>query len=138
MKTKTKTIDLTKLTIWSRIRAHLPRSSRASLPRHILRAVIAAGGLHQAGPVVVRAEGCVSASEYSRLDLVALYSTGQAGLPERAGIHRMYVPRARRFSAAQRDTARAQHDPEFRRLLARRAAAETRLQAAAAIPSSTG
>ena len=44
-------MKLEKLAIWPRILAAKPHGSKATLPLNILRAVLAAGGLRQAGPV---------------------------------------------------------------------------------------
>jgi hypothetical protein len=116
-------MKLEHLPIWPRILAAKPHGCRATRPINILRAVLRAGGLQQAGPL------CKTANRrdfHNSLHLVELYSSGQAGLPPRAVSRAGYTPRSRRFP--DRDARRERNDPKFRRAQMRARAKAQRLR----------
>lgn len=117
-------MKLENLPIWLRILAAKPRGCKATRPINILRAVLAAGGLRQAGPEKKTANW----RDYiSGLDLVDRYSAGEAGLPCRKTGHPVAI---RTFTEGVREDRRAAADPKFRRQLksrrAKAAAADAR------------
>ncbi len=121
-------MKLENLPIWPRILAAKPMTCRAGRPINILRAVLAAGGLHQPWPIAKTSDW---KTFYSGLQLVDLYSTGQPSLPSRrqfAGSHCFWKPRSERFTDWQRAQLRAKADPKFRRAQERARAAAKLVQ----------
>jgi len=117
-------MKLENLPIWPRIRAAKPSTCKACRPINILRAVAAAGGLKMAGPE----NKTQNYSDYfSALELIELYSTGRAGLPQRITRSRQpRRPRAEEFTDLVRASRRAVADPKFRRAMLKKEAAEKR------------
>ena len=119
-------MKLENLPIWPRILAANPRNCNAKNPINILRAVISAGGLHQAGPVEKYTTDY--RTSYTGLALIDLYSAGIPGLPARqskCGWPGREVA-TRTFTDQERAARRAKADPKFRRALERQQAAEQR------------
>jgi len=119
-------MKLENLPIWPRIleKRHTIKTTARS-PIGILRAVLSAGGLHQAGPAL---EWCIPQTTGPRSGLQALdiYCESCPGAAQPH--HKHYETRAGKLTQQMRDSAREKADPKFRRAAVRRRLAEKQVR----------